>query len=76
MPWGNVILILKSAQVFRELLQNSDDAQSKTVEIHFETRDFVDKRNGKLLAQNDLENSKVTIPDLKSTIVRYCQILM
>ncbi|KAF8125469.1 hypothetical protein EV363DRAFT_1402460 [Boletus edulis] len=30
--------------VFRELLQNSDDAQSHTVEIHFETAAYLDRR--------------------------------
>ena len=31
--------------MFRELLQNSDDAASKTVEIHFETQSYLDKKN-------------------------------
>ncbi|CAA7259259.1 unnamed protein product [Cyclocybe aegerita] len=30
--------------VFRELLQNSDDAQSKAVEIRFETQSFLDRK--------------------------------
>jgi hypothetical protein len=33
--------------VFRELLQNSDDAASKTVEIHFETQSYLDKKSNK-----------------------------
>jgi len=31
--------------VFRELLQNSDDASSKAVEIRFETRRYIDRNN-------------------------------
>ncbi len=30
--------------VFRELLQNSDDAGSKSVEIHFETQAYLNRR--------------------------------
>ncbi|TFK75311.1 hypothetical protein BDN72DRAFT_892280 [Pluteus cervinus] len=56
--------------VFRELLQNSDDAQSKAVEIHFETQDYVDRRHGKHV-QDVPEGSAVDLPDLKTTPV--CQ---
>ncbi|KAL6309180.1 hypothetical protein BKA93DRAFT_925530 [Sparassis latifolia] len=31
--------------VFRELLQNSDDAGARAVEIHFETKDFLESKN-------------------------------
>lgn len=47
--------------VFRELLQNADDAQSSTVEIHFKT-------TSPRLAENDSPE----IPDLKSSDVRVC----
>jgi len=53
--------------VFRELLQNSDDAQSKTVEIRFETRSFIDGRMGNLANSATLDNS---LPDLKTSVVR------
>ncbi|KAF9451267.1 hypothetical protein P691DRAFT_796992 [Macrolepiota fuliginosa MF-IS2] len=49
--------------VFRELLQNSDDAQSKAVEIRFHTQDF---EAGKSEA-SDREAPKM--PDLKATPV-------
>ncbi|KAK2467792.1 hypothetical protein APHAL10511_000087 [Amanita phalloides] len=38
--------------VFRELLQNSDDAESKTVEIHFDTEKIEDKSSN----ESDLPN--------------------
>ncbi|KAF5351976.1 hypothetical protein D9756_007388 [Leucocoprinus leucothites] len=47
--------------VFRELLQNSDDAQSKTVEIRFQTQDY---RDGKTL---ELAGGGNALPDLKTT---------
>ncbi|KAF8415202.1 hypothetical protein L210DRAFT_3465017 [Boletus edulis BED1] len=50
--------------LFRELLQNSDDAQSHTVEIHFETAAYLDQRKRRE------ENLGVSaLPDLKSTPV-------
>ncbi|EDR11411.1 uncharacterized protein LACBIDRAFT_313549 [Laccaria bicolor S238N-H82] len=52
--------------VFRELLQNSDDAQSKNVEIRFETRSFIDGRMGNLATSAALDNS---LPDLKTSVV-------
>jgi len=45
--------------VFRELLQNSDDAQSKTVEIRFQTQDFLDGEH--------TAGSGRALPDLKTT---------
>ena len=45
--------------VFRELLQNSDDAGSLMVEVHFETAAFRDRRDRK----------EETLPDLESTSV-------
>jgi hypothetical protein len=55
--------------VFRELLQNSDDAQSTAVEIHFETQSFIDKRNGgNNLEQQPLARRHV-LPNLKTALV-------
>jgi hypothetical protein len=52
--------------VFRELLQNSDDAQATAVEIHFETQKYMD---GKNFRQSQDENLKTSLPDLKTTLV-------
>jgi hypothetical protein len=54
--------------VFRELLQNSDDAQATAVEIHFDTQKFLDRKNG---TQPQSEPSKGALPDLKNTLVRH-----
>ncbi|KAL4253718.1 hypothetical protein ABKN59_003690 [Abortiporus biennis] len=55
--------------VFRELLQNSADAGSKSVQIHFETEGFMqrDSRNGEAVPEGDSEVER--IPDLKTTPV-------
>ncbi len=50
------------------MLQNSDDAQSKAVEIHFETQDYVDRKEGKHVQQVP-GGSTVELPDLKTTLV-------
>jgi hypothetical protein len=52
--------------VFRELLQNSDDAASRAVEIHFETQKFLDKKNGKVI-----EGADAKLPELTTAQVRY-----
>ena len=51
--------------VFRELLQNSDDAASERVEIHFMTKDFQPStaRGG-----SDGELGKASLPDLNRLI--------
>jgi len=47
--------------VFRELLQNSDDAKSSAVEIRFETKDYVDAENAASSEQGlDPENTTVS----------------
>ena len=54
--------------MFRELLQNSDDAFSKAVEIRFETKKYIDKDN-----TSDGQTSSPLdgpLPDLKTTLVR------
>lgn len=61
--------------MFRELLQNSDDAQSKTVEIHFETRDYLDNKSKIGDPEGEGEAQQVTpganpLPNLKTTLVR------
>ena len=54
--------------VFRELLQNSDDASSTAVEIRFETKKYVDReRSG---ANQVPSAQEECLPDLKTTSVR------
>ena len=50
--------------VFRELLQNSDDAQATEVEIHFRSKDL----------QPDAYQDPTSLPDLNKIMVRlvYC----
>ncbi|KAG8927834.1 hypothetical protein FRC02_007727 [Tulasnella sp. 418] len=50
--------------VFRELLQNSDDASAKTVEIHFQTREHLDK----LYNRTHTSETSATIPDLQTRV--------
>jgi len=54
--------------VFRELLQNSDDAQSKAVEIRFETQAYTD-RNSQTQGTEGADVGKTELPDLKTTPV-------
>ncbi|KAF8432206.1 hypothetical protein L210DRAFT_3763951 [Boletus edulis BED1] len=51
--------------IFRELLQNSDDAQSRAVEIRFETAAYLDRRKRK----EENHSVPLTLPDLSSTPV-------
>ncbi|KAI0747853.1 hypothetical protein C8Q80DRAFT_1168786 [Daedaleopsis nitida] len=57
--------------VFRELLQNSDDANATAVEIHFETKQYIERRN----AENNSEEDGLAVtqddnlPDLKTSVV-------
>ena len=57
--------------VFRELLQNSDDASAKTAEIHFETEAYVkrDKGDGQHNSAS-YGSSGEKLPDLKTAVVR------
>ena len=50
--------------MFRELLQNSDDAQSSLVEIYFETAAYLERKERR---EDDLDVPP--LPDLKSTPV-------
>lgn len=47
--------------VFRELLQNSDDAASKSVEIHFDTQAYLDRKKA-----GTPEDENWRLPDLKT----------
>jgi hypothetical protein len=58
--------------VFRELLQNSDDARAKEVEIHFETKQFRERDAVASEAQGEQPPSQ-DLPNLKTAIVhRWC----
>ncbi|KAL5520611.1 hypothetical protein ACEPAF_2612 [Sanghuangporus sanghuang] len=51
--------------VFRELLQNSDDAASKSVEIHFETQTYIDRKKASEVEDNSAQSTG-SFPDLKT----------
>ncbi|KAK0212970.1 hypothetical protein DFS33DRAFT_1285718 [Desarmillaria ectypa] len=51
--------------VFRELLQNSDDAQATAVEIHFQSKHFLDN----LSSISNRSSSDIPLPDLSTTMV-------
>ena len=52
------------------MLQNSDDAASKAVEIHFETRKYLDEKDGAAAGNKEQPSvAKSGTPDLKSTLV-------
>ena len=58
--------------VFRELLQNSDDAQSKVVEIRFETQNYLERTGGDGASLERIATpSAMSLPDLKTTNVRF-----
>ena len=53
--------------MFRELLQNSDDASSKAVEIRFETRRYINNNS----SENQVPPPQgERLPDLKTALVR------
>ena len=55
--------------VFRELLQNSDDARSEAAEIRFETQSFIDRKAaGEGIAE---VSSEIHLPDLKTAHVGF-----
>ena len=55
--------------VFRELLQNSDDAAAKAVEIRFETKEFIDSRAEAVSEGGDAGQSKRQRLDRKAAMV-------
>jgi hypothetical protein len=57
--------------VFRELLQNSDDARSEAVEIRFETQGFLSTKSGDIDTGDSVAspNLETQLPDLKTTNV-------
>ena len=54
--------------MFRELLQNSDDAFSNTVEIRFETERYININDSS--QGQDLPPIGERLPDLKTALVR------
>jgi hypothetical protein len=52
--------------VFRELLQNSDDAEARSVEIRFETKAYLSRENGDDLQSDNPEREN--LPDLKTAV--------
>jgi hypothetical protein len=62
--------------VFRELLQNSDDARARSVEIRFETKQYLEEREHRKEMSNDNNvidangTEKPKLPNLKNTAVR------
>jgi hypothetical protein len=59
--------------VFRELLQNSDDARSEAVEIRFETQAFLSTKPGDIDTGDSVPSpdSETQLPDLRTTHVSY-----
>lgn len=58
-----------SPAVFRELLQNSDDASARAVEIHFETEAYLQRAKEGATAGADATNAVTPLPDLKTAVV-------
>lgn len=54
--------------MFRELLQNSDDASSKAVEIRFETKRYIDGNSSNKDQATTSQDAR--LPDLKTALVR------
>jgi hypothetical protein len=54
--------------VFRELLQNSDDAGARSVEIRFETEEYLSREKSDE-PQSD-EPKQEDLPDLKTAVAR------
>jgi hypothetical protein len=52
--------------VFRELLQNSDDAGARSIEIRFETEEYLSREEDDDV-QSD-ESEQEDLPDLKTTV--------
>jgi hypothetical protein len=54
--------------VFRELLQNSDDAGARSVEIRFETEEYLSREKGD--EPQSEEPKQEDLPDLKTAVAR------
>ena len=66
-----VYIYISVYTVFRELLQNSDDAASRKVEIRFETEAYLARQGAKDENKPTGEvNGKLKLPDLKTALVR------
>jgi hypothetical protein len=52
--------------VFRELLQNSDDAEARSVEIRFETEEYLSRERGDEPPSD--EPKQEDLPDLKTAV--------
>jgi len=53
--------------VFRELLQNSDDAGAHSAEIRFETEGYLSREKGNYTRPD--ESKQEDLPDLKTAVV-------
>jgi hypothetical protein len=53
--------------VFRELLQNVDDAEARSVEIRFETEAYLSREKGDDVQSDEPERGD--LPDLKTAVV-------
>ena len=54
--------------MFRELLQNSDDASAGTVEIRFETKEYADREKSGADQAPPVQDER--FPDLTTALVR------
>lgn len=75
-PLGTVLCALtlgsRTSVVFRELLQNSDDADAKSAEIHFDTEGYVQRTKDGVAGEESGGNALAALPDLKKVIVSAC----
>jgi hypothetical protein len=53
--------------MFRELLQNSDDAGARSVEIRFETEEYLSRKSDE---PQPYDVKQEDLPDLKTTMAR------
>lgn len=53
--------------MFRELLQNSDDAGAHSAEIRFETEGYLSREKGNYTPPD--ESTQENLPDLKTAVV-------
>jgi hypothetical protein len=65
-PWVSLLDIVSIITVFRELLQNSDDAGARSVEIRFETGAYLSRKNGDDIQSDNPKRED--LPDLKTAV--------